>query len=53
MTFCGRCGKPILPGQQRVTHDVFASSGPGRTIYLHAELCKRPYTRTTQTSVRH
>lgn len=43
---CGRCDKPILPGQPYTSHDIEAASGPGATVFIHVEWCKRKPTQS-------
>lgn len=38
---CGRCGKPILVGQDYEVHDNPGASGSGSTVYLHKQPCRR------------
>lgn len=52
--FCARCGQPIVVGEAWEPYDVVSPTGPGGgTFYLHEVLCKRPYSQTTQRSIRH
>ena len=51
--FCARCDQPIRPDQPYEKRDIPSPSGAGATVYLHAKLCQRVPTQSTQASIRH
>lgn len=49
---CAHCDQPILPDQQYTHHDIEAASGPGTTVFIHVEQCKRKPTQTAPVLIR-
>jgi hypothetical protein len=45
---CGRCDKPIRPGQQYEKRDIPSPSTGGDTVYLHRQLCVKVPFQSTQ-----
>lgn len=45
--FCGRCDKPILPGQQYEKRDIASPTSAGTTVYFHKPLCQKTPFQTT------
>lgn len=50
---CGRCDRPISPGEEYTCHDMQSASGGGITVFRHVDPCKRVLIQTTQVSLRH
>lgn len=50
---CVRCDELIAPGDPYLTLDKLSPSAGGATLFQHKQQCPRPYTQTTQASVRH
>lgn len=38
---CASCDQPIRKGQQYVTRPIDGASGPGGTVTVHKEPCRR------------
>lgn len=41
MLICGRCDEPIRLGQGYTIERVHGATGPGGTVHLHTDLCRR------------
>lgn len=52
LMFCGRCDKPILPGEKTETYPIDSPSGGGGTVTLHARLCRKLPTQTYPSGIR-
>lgn len=46
MKICGRCDQPIQDDEEYTEYPVPAPTGPGATVYWHAEKCKPVPTQT-------
>lgn len=54
MSTCARCDKPILPGEAYEEVEKFSPSAGGAVLHVHTKKsCKRPYSQTTDHSIRH
>lgn len=50
--FCGRCDRPILPGEPTEKFGIDGASVGGGIVVLHAELCVRAPRQTVPERIR-